>query len=99
MTTARADPRTHASPGRTLRVDPANMLVRAVISTAAPDRAGDVIVPAGLTSDKLPVTISFLGPAYSEPRLLAYAYAYEQAFPHRALPVTTPALPGEKFDY
>ncbi len=59
----------------------------------------DVIVPAGLTSDKLPVTISFLGPAYSEPRLLAYAYAYEQAFPHRVSPSTTPALPGEKFDY
>jgi Escherichia/Staphylococcus phage prohead protease len=48
MTTARADPRTHATAGRTLRVDPANMIVRAVISTAAPDRAGDVIVPAGL---------------------------------------------------
>lgn len=59
----------------------------------------DVIVPAGRTSDNLPVTISFFGPAYSEPRLLAYAYAYEQAFPHRISPATTPALPGEKFDY
>lgn len=59
----------------------------------------DVIVPAGLTENKLPVTISFLGPAYSEPRLLGYAYAYEQAFPHRASPSTTPPLPGEKFDY
>ncbi|PTY07879.1 glutamyl-tRNA amidotransferase [Opitutaceae bacterium EW11] len=59
----------------------------------------DVIVPAGLTTDKLPVTISFLGPAYSEPRLLAYAYAYEQAFPHRVSPATTPALPGETFTY
>jgi amidase len=59
----------------------------------------DVIVPAGITSDKLPVTISFVGPAYSEPRLLAYAYAYEQAFPHRVSPASTPSLPGEKFDY
>jgi amidase len=59
----------------------------------------DVIVPAGLTVDKLPVTISFFGPAYSEPRLLGYAYAYEQATHHRASPATTPALPGEKFDY
>lgn len=59
----------------------------------------DVIVPAGVTNDQLPVTISFLGPAFSEPRLLAYAYAYEQAFPHRVSPSTTPALPGEKFDY
>jgi len=59
----------------------------------------DVIVPAGVTSDKLPVSISFFGPAFSEPRLLAYAYAYEQATKHLVLPSTTPALPGEKFEY
>ncbi len=59
----------------------------------------DVQVPAGLTSDKLPVTISFLGPAYSEPRLLGYAYAYEQATHALRLPATTPALPGESFTY
>lgn len=59
----------------------------------------DVIVPAGLTSDKMPVTISFFGPAFSEPKLLAYAYSYEQATHHIVSPSTTPALPGEKFDY
>jgi len=59
----------------------------------------DVIVPAGVTSDKMPVTISFFGPAFSEPRLLAYGYAYEQATHHRVRPSTTPPLPGEKFDY
>ena len=59
----------------------------------------DVIVPAGVTEDKMPVTISFIGPAYSEPKLLGYAYAYEQATHHRVSPSTTPALPGEKFDY
>jgi amidase len=59
----------------------------------------DVIVPAGITSDNMPVTISFFGPAYSEPKLLAYAYAYEQATLHLVLPGTTPALPGEKFTY
>ena len=48
MTTARADPKTFATPGRTLTVDPDRMTVRAVISTHDPDRAGDVIVPAGL---------------------------------------------------
>src|SRR3954468_20514473 len=48
MNAVRADPRTHASRGQTLKVDPATMAVRAVISTAAPDRGGDVIVPAGL---------------------------------------------------
>jgi phage head maturation protease len=49
MTTAiRADPRTHAFPGQTLTVDPSKMVVRSVISTAAPDRAGDMILPKGL---------------------------------------------------
>jgi amidase len=52
-----------------------------------------------MTSDKMPVTISFFGPAYSEPRLLSYAYSYEQATHHRVSPATTPALQGEKFDY
>jgi len=59
----------------------------------------DVIVPAGITNEKMPVTISFFGPDYSEPKLLSYAYAYEQATHHIVLPSTTPALPGEKFDY
>ena len=59
----------------------------------------DVIVPAGVTTDKLPISISFFGPAFSEPRLLAYAYAYEQATKRLVLPTTTPALPGEKFEY
>jgi amidase len=59
----------------------------------------DVIVPAGITSDKMPVTISFFGPAYSEPKLLGYAYSYEQATHHRVSPATTPALPGEHFKY
>ena len=59
----------------------------------------DVIVPAGVTKENMPVTISFFGPAYSEPRLLSYAYAYEQATHHRVAPATTPSLPGEKFEY
>jgi amidase len=37
-----------------------------------------VSVPAGFVSG-LPVGISFMGPAWSEPRLLSLAYAFEQA--------------------
>ncbi|GAB1489067.1 amidase [Opitutaceae bacterium] len=60
----------------------------------------DLIVPAGFTSDPLlPVTLSFVGPAFSEARLLAYGYAFERALPVRRLPAQTPPLPGEKFDY
>lgn len=60
----------------------------------------DLIVPAGFTSDPvLPVTLSFIGPAFSEARLLALGFAFEQALPARALPVTTPPLPGEIIQY
>jgi amidase len=55
----------------------------------------EIIVPAGMTKDGLPVTLSFLGQPYSEPKLLGYAYDFEQATRARVLPRNTPALPGE----
>ncbi len=55
----------------------------------------DLIVPAGFTNGDLPVGISFMGTAFSEPKMLALGYAYEQASQARRLPVNTPALPGE----
>jgi len=56
----------------------------------------DLIVPAGFTSDRLPVAISFLGPAFSEPRLLGLGYAFEQRTMARRDPVLTPALRNER---
>jgi amidase len=56
----------------------------------------DLIVPAGMTKDGLPVTISFLGQAFSEPKLIGYAYDFEQATHAIAEPKTTPALPSDK---
>jgi amidase len=55
----------------------------------------DLIVPAGFTGDDLPVGISFFGPAFSEPKLLALGYSFEQATHAIRLPVHTPALAGE----
>jgi amidase len=55
----------------------------------------DLIVPAGFTGDDLPVGISFFGPAFSEPKLLALGYSFERATRARRLPVHTPKLPGE----
>lgn len=52
----------------------------------------DLIVPAGMTKEGLPVTISFFGKAFSEPKLIGYAYDYEQATNARVLPKTTPKL-------
>jgi amidase len=55
----------------------------------------DLIVPAGFTSDRLPVAVSFLGRAFSEPKILGLGYAFEQATKARRRPAHTPALPGE----
>jgi amidase len=55
----------------------------------------DLIVPAGFTSDRLPVSISFVGPAFSEAKLIGLGYAFEQATKARRRPVHTPGLPGE----
>jgi Asp-tRNA(Asn)/Glu-tRNA(Gln) amidotransferase A subunit family amidase len=43
----------------------------------------------------VPVGAEFLGWEYSEAKLLAYAYAFEQAFKPRKPPVSTPPLPEE----
>ena len=58
----------------------------------------DLIVPAGFTSEGLPVTISFFGTAFSEPKLFALGYAFEQATHALRRPVNTPALVGAKID-
>jgi len=55
----------------------------------------DLIVPAGFTGDNLPVGLSFFGPAFSEAKLLALGYSFEQATHARRLPVHTPPRPGE----
>src|SRR5688572_1254881 len=56
----------------------------------------DISVPAGMTKDGLPVTISFLGRAFSESKLLGYAYDFEQAAHARVLPKHTPALAADE---
>ena len=55
----------------------------------------EVIVPAGFSTEDLPIGISFLGPAFSESRLLAIGFAFEQATKARRLPVHTPLRLGD----
>jgi Asp-tRNA(Asn)/Glu-tRNA(Gln) amidotransferase A subunit family amidase len=52
----------------------------------------ELVVPAGLTTDGLPITISFIGQAYREAKLLGYGYDFEQATHARVLPRNTPPL-------
>ncbi len=59
----------------------------------------DLIMPAGMTKEGLPVTISFFGPAFSEGKLLGYGYDFEQATKARKLPKYTPALASDVISY
>ncbi len=91
-----------ASPIYTLESDPTYLC-----EAADPYSAGylanatgfpDVTVPMGYTEAALPVGVSFMAEAYSEPTLLGLAYAYEQATQVRQAPPTTPPLSGEQID-
>jgi amidase len=50
-----------------------------------------ITVPAGSVSG-LPVGVSFFGPRWTEPRLIALAYAFEQATQHRHPPTLPPSV-------
>ncbi|MBX7118843.1 MAG: hypothetical protein K1X31_07570, partial [Gemmatimonadaceae bacterium] len=52
-----------------------------------------ITVPMGFSPDGLPAGLEFLGRPWSEPQLLGFAYAFEQATHHRRPPSTTPPLP------
>jgi amidase len=54
----------------------------------------DLIVPAGFTTDDLPVTVSFFGLAFSEPKLIGLGYSFEQATKAIRRPVNTPGIAG-----
>jgi len=51
-----------------------------------------IVVPAGFTTDNLPVGITFMGRPYDDGAMVRLAYAYEQATHHRRPPSTTPPL-------
>ena len=92
-TAPRRPPRSDADP------DPLADLFASATNIANLTGFPDLIVPAGFTGNGLPVTLSFLGVAFSEPRILALGYAFEQKTRARRNPVHTPALAGEKVEY
>lgn len=69
----------------------------------APAKAGypSIVVPGGFMPPSGPVInpapfgVTFTGRAFSEPTLIALAYAYEQATKHRQSPASAPPLPSD----
>ena len=58
-----------------------------------------VTVPMGFMADiQMPVGITFAGAAYTDDRLLDYAFAYEQATQRREPAFLTPTLPSNQID-
>jgi Asp-tRNA(Asn)/Glu-tRNA(Gln) amidotransferase A subunit family amidase len=51
-----------------------------------------ISVPAGFTTQHLPVGLTFLGRPFADGAVLRHAYAYEQATGHRVPPPTAPAV-------
>jgi amidase len=70
---------------------------------AAPAKAGypSIVVPGGFVPptgaviNPAPFGVTFTGRAFSEPALIAIAYAFEQATNHRVPPASAPALPTD----
>jgi amidase len=53
---------------------------------------GGFVPPTGDIINPFPSNVTFTGPAFSEARLIALAYAFEQATLHRVPPASTPPL-------
>jgi amidase len=51
--------------------------------------------PDGFDPKDAPYGVTFSGPAFSEPKLIGFAYAFEQATHHRQPPDSTPPLSGD----
>jgi amidase len=55
-----------------------------------------VTVPMGIMSDtRMPVGLTFAGPAYRDTEILGWAYAFDAAASFRVPPCLTPPLPGD----
>ena len=54
--------------------------------------------PAGFDAQPAPYGVTFSGPAFSEGRLIGFAYAFEQATHHRQAPPSVPSLSSDVVD-
>ena len=68
-------------------------------SLASNNGLPSIILPGGYTSENLPIGIEFITKPFRDLELLKVAAGAEKAMPLRKLPLFTPALPGEIFEY
>jgi amidase len=81
-----------------------SILLSANTGVGTPAKAGypSITVPGGFLPAVEPITeptpsgVTFSGPAFSEPRLIALAYAFEQATKHRVAPASVPPLASDR---
>ena len=59
---------------------------------------GGFVAPAAPIEQPFPSGVTFSGPAFSEPTLIALAYAFEQATGYRVPPASTPPLPSDSVE-
>ena len=59
------------------------------------DNVGNPPFPAGFDAQPGPAGVTFSGRAFSEPRLIALAYAFEQATHYRVPPASVPPLASD----
>jgi amidase len=80
-----------------------SLLFSANNGAGTPAKAGypSITVPGGFVPATAPIVnpfpsgVTFSGRAFSEPRLIGLAYAFEQATLHRQPPASTPPLPSD----
>ncbi len=68
-------------------------------SIASQSGLPEIVIPAGMSKDQMPVTVSFLGRAFSDGPLIGMAYAFEQATHAIRTPKLTPALKTDVVRY
>ena len=68
-------------------------------SLASNNGLPSIILPGGYTSDNLPIGIEFINEPFADLELLKVAAGAEKAMSQRKLPITTPSLKGEAFEY
>jgi amidase len=64
-------------------------------ASQSPSDAKPTPFPAGFDAKPAPFGVTFSGPAFSEAKLIGFAYAFEQATQHRVPPKSAPPLPTD----